>query len=67
MKKQWMFLFFLPAFAGLRLLTVCRALPERNYLGMTRNEVASCRNLGLLLELLPELAEKMGHLPILFY
>lgn len=28
---------------------------------------ASCRNLGLLLELLPELAEKMGHLPILFY
>ena len=27
----------------------------------------SCRNLGLLLELLPELAEKMGHLPILFY
>ena len=28
---------------------------------------ASCRNLGLLLELLPDLAEKMGHLPILFY
>ena len=27
----------------------------------------SCRNLGVLLELLPELAEKMGHLPILFY
>ncbi|MBO4491130.1 MAG: DUF3592 domain-containing protein [Lentisphaeria bacterium] len=25
------------------------------------------RNLGVLLELLPELAEKMGHLPILFY
>ena len=25
------------------------------------------RDLGLLLELLPELAEKMGHLPILFY
>ncbi len=28
---------------------------------------ASCRNLGVLLELLPDLAEKMGHLPILFY
>lgn len=25
------------------------------------------RNLGVLLELLPDLAEKMGHLPILFY
>ena len=28
---------------------------------------ASCRNLGILLEILPELAEKMGHLPILFH
>ena len=27
----------------------------------------SFRNLGLLLELLPELAQKMGHLPILFH
>ena len=39
MSKRHGSLFFLPAFAVLLLLTGCRALPERNYLGMTRDQV----------------------------
>lgn len=39
MSKKHGSLFFLPAFAVLLLLTGCRALPERNYLGMTRDQV----------------------------